>query len=962
MAAFALTLILFIFWLVLGYAVAYTLNARSDVLQNALLAPVVGIAVTLLPMFWLNRLGLPIERFATVWLMTLILLTAILWWWRRPIVPLKKYLPFALILIAALLVIGQPLLYFGFEWRSYGNDDMANYVLRAARLLHYGFYDAPTIDGLRYDYSQIFWFMDVPSNSRAGVDMLLAWVVGVIGAPLNVDTLQAFMPVAIVFHLALLSASGALIYSYRRYRMAAVVGTALLAVSAMTMLGTLYQLFAQVLGVALMVGCSVLLLRPLYSIAVRPRVTLRYGILLAIMLAAFWLVYPEITPFFVIAFGLYVLLGLIRRWWSLSWKQNLLNFVPVIALTLIFLNTYLLNYVLYLLQQTAAGINTGNNSIFPYFLQPTGFANLWGLQSISRLPAEPWLSLTIIAGGLLLTIVCGASLWLAWRGYPTASISVVMLAFAALLFIRQSGFGLFKLAMFSQPFLVGTITVFCLIYLRRISQRLRLALLILLGISGLPAISSYTNSSWGQTSEFVALYNISNLNMNTKLDALIQAKNPTLIISDALNSVSGKFQALDTAGIPTSFLNQPLFWYLLPRGRDTKGSPCPPDEQFVPNYAQCRIIYNAIYDQLKTYEFDHHDPQNPTAQSSFYVFQPDLEAQQAMAQTKDAYWLIGTTQLTILNRSHFATQASDPVMLLSDNEAKDVLIYIYSLASGELRSFRSSFGSLLPDYFYPGSSVQGLKRYLLLRAINLSPASRLVLNMTTTIRGDGNATLPLASVVGDQRYPFQVVGRGSARLFSPPLKAQSFDGLEYLLVDLGSDLTDEFLPPAQSGIMRLFGTNINRFSGLSLAYLRDLSLMAEEEYARLVAPTSLSKFPQDLDNPALEYSGVYEDGWLSEAAFFGLEKSSNAGDLVVSGLVPQIGDPNFSTTLRLLVDDVELANSTLQTGEFEVRVSSASIVAGRHRVELQFSAVQKLPGGDRRPAAAVLKMVGFEEG
>ena len=44
------------------------------------------------------------------------------------------------------------------------------------------------------------------------------------------------------------------------------------------------------------------------------------------------------------------------------------------------------------------GLRSGDTYgyIFPYFLMPSGLADLWGLQTIAGLPPEPWLSLTII--------------------------------------------------------------------------------------------------------------------------------------------------------------------------------------------------------------------------------------------------------------------------------------------------------------------------------------------------------------------------------------------------------------------------------------------------------------------------------------------------------------------------------------------------------------------------------------
>src|SRR5262245_12768814 len=112
MIAFGLSLALFAFWGVLGYVFLAILVKRNNLLQNMLLAPTVGIGVTLLPIFWLNRLGLPVGRFGVALLFVLLLVMVVLLWRVRPVVPLKNYRPFAVALLVALIVTGRPMLEF----------------------------------------------------------------------------------------------------------------------------------------------------------------------------------------------------------------------------------------------------------------------------------------------------------------------------------------------------------------------------------------------------------------------------------------------------------------------------------------------------------------------------------------------------------------------------------------------------------------------------------------------------------------------------------------------------------------------------------------------------------------------------------------------------------------------------------------------------------------------------------
>src|SRR5947209_18957198 len=118
------------------------------------------MAALIISAFLLSCLGLPVRRFA--WPMTagLALLAALVLWRLRPPVGLRRYAPFALVLLAALLIIGRPLFSYDFHWLSYCNDDMANYALIAQRLVDHGFYDVPGTAELvgGADYSQFFWF------------------------------------------------------------------------------------------------------------------------------------------------------------------------------------------------------------------------------------------------------------------------------------------------------------------------------------------------------------------------------------------------------------------------------------------------------------------------------------------------------------------------------------------------------------------------------------------------------------------------------------------------------------------------------------------------------------------------------------------------------------------------------------------------------------------------------------
>jgi hypothetical protein len=126
---------------------------------------------------------------------------------------------------------------------------------------------------------------------------------------------------------------------------------------------------------------------------------------------------------------------------------------------------------------------------------------------------------------------------------------------------------------------------------------------------------------------------------------------------------------------------------------------------------------------------------------------------------------------------------------------------------------------------------------------------------------------------------------------------------------------------------------------------------------RSISPSSI---PFDLTNTALEYAGIYDDGWLTDTAFVGLGHPDVQASLVVSVMVPLIDDPDFTTELRVSVDGQVVRWQTLGLGDTELRLRVRP-GEGRRRVALRFSALQQLPGEQvPRLVAALLRSARFE--
>jgi hypothetical protein len=337
----------------------------------------------------------------------------------------------------------------------------------------------------------------------------------------------------------------------------------------------------------------------------------------------------------------------------------------------------------------------------------------------------------------------------------------------------------------------------------------------------------------------------------------------------------------------------------------------------------------------------------------------------AGAMPPGTYVALSTGKLTVLNRYHFPPQEKRNFVLAPWHDVHNHLIFTTSmLGQHYFNNFKSwevdrrvALCKLEPDPNMPGETFCSCGRHVLFEVVNPTPGARLLLALSVSNMADGDNRLPPAAAVGDGRYPFPLVGRGSARVFSPPLTAQVITGIPYLGLDLGAEA--KCFPTRRVGLMRLYGNDLPSDSRRLVGFTRDVSLVSAEEYAGLRAPARVEKFPRDLECRGLEYSGVYEDGWASEACFFALARPAGPARVVVRGVVPGLGDDAFTTELTVLVDGQEVARRTLRPGDFEV---AAPVPGGygRSRVELRFSRFQQLPGGDGRPTGCLLKLVALE--
>lgn len=940
---FLLCLIVFTFWLVVGLAAINLLLPRRRSLRDLLLAPAVGASITLLATFTLNRWGWPVGRFGP-WLTICLLAGAALIVWRRwPGLPVRRYAPFAVLLVLALLLAGRPMRGYGFDWLSYCNNDMANYCLAAARVLRHGFFDPPTASDLIdcQDLAQWHWALHVVGGIRCGSEMFIAWVSSCTGLTVH----AVFMPVTLTLHLMLVSAAAALAASCRRPRRAMLWACALGAVSPLLTYGALAQLIAQVAGMG--VACAlttVLLLRQRWC----PRARyLGRSVLLGTLGAALLVLYPEIVPLLALAFVVYLAL-LLRR--GKAAPLPLLGSAAIaLLISVVLLREYFPASVRFLLTQAKYG--TGSNdelrAIFPYYLVPAGLANLWGLAPLGVPVPEPRLSLVILAGAGLIVVVLGCAGVLALRRVPVAVPCVVGAVMAAGLGAIKSGFGLFKLAMFMQPFLLGTLAIACACNRSRVRQAVVAALLLAFVTFDLQTQRHYVRTSYGEGNSGQVRNASYHRYLRAFKDRVDHCPGRSFLV-DSSNYSLVRLVADYLRGRSACFPFQPWFQegYERSSGPGGLASLCRDPEalevlrQFQAYFEQCSVRA----------DFDLHDSANPGATNGFIVNRhgcPD----RGMSQCE--YLITGDRQ-TVFNARGMPDFDAPPFQVVPMDRVHNHLLFITSDRGKPLHT-PAAYYHLEPNPAH-GGYIQSVGRHLLFEVLNPTPGMRLVLDLTASLNADGENHVPGAAVIGERRIPMGAVGRGSCRLFSPPLVPQCIHGHYYVALDMESE--GGGFDYRQKNLAGMWGSDYKLDRRRFVGFARDISAVSAQEYDRLRAPTILTSFPDDLRNVDLEYSGLYEEGWSAEEAFCVLAHPGGQAVLVIEGDLQQSSSANRDREMVVRVDGKEVLRKLVAPGSF---ASHCPVVGppGRRRIELHFSG-SEAPAPDTRRVSARLRRLGFE--
>jgi hypothetical protein len=262
-----------------------------------------------------------------------------------------------------------------------------------------------------------------------------------------------------------------------------------------------------------------------------------------------------------------------------------------------------------------------------------------------------------------------------------------------------------------------------------------------------------------------------------------------------------------------------------------------------------------------------------------------------------------------------------------------------------------------PDFANPGGVIQAMGRHLLFEVVNPVGKARLLLDFTNTPLAGQGLALPSAAAIGDQRVGLGFVGRGAARVVSAAITPRDIGGRGYIAIDMGMAAVK--LQHSRRGLAGLYNRHLGFDPRSLVGFARNISLITQEQADGMLPPMSVERFPIDLFQPGLLFSGIYEDGWMAEVARFRLGSASPVQAIRIKGHVPHLNQRVVDTMIEIAIDGQQIARHRLQSGDFDLQLPIPASV-GRHWIELRAEPTERLPAPDLRIASLLLKSIALQ--
>jgi hypothetical protein len=312
---------------------------------------------------------------------------------------------------------------------------------------------------------------------------------------------------------------------------------------------------------------------------------------------------------------------------------------------------------------------------------------------------------------------------------------------------------------------------------------------------------------------------------------------------------------------------------------------------------------------------------------------------------------------TVLNGSSRRPAGGKGYLVRADELSNHLLQIDSSLAHIVVPGYTENVGlwPLETDFADPRHGIQAMGRYLLMEVLNPIPNSQLLFDFSSSPLGAAGGELPPAVIVGNSEVPVGLVGRGAGRVLSDPLAMRVVDGHNYLAIDLG--VQARRFPFRRHTVLGLYNGHLGLDPRSLVGFARNISLLTPAQVGSLSAPDAIESFPAGLFQPGLLYSGIYEDGWMGEAARMRLNVSQGFSRLNIRGQMPGgLRGEHERITLQILIDGTLADERKVEPGSFDLEIP-LHVERGSHWIELRADTVRALSGGDGRHASVLLKSI-----
>ncbi len=911
--AIVFTCALVFIWIVTGLAVFSCLRFRASFYSRLLLAPTLGVALNVLVLFTLSRAGLPIKTFALELFALMLLASLYFLHQQRMILRRRSFILYCLFILVPILSLAEPLWQFGFEWLAFVNGDMSYYSVSSTRLLDYAYSELPISGNLvdLKDHSLMTWAFHNEMSYRTGSELLLAYLTGFTGLTAH----QEYMPLLIAIHFCVASSAAALTLLGTRKWSFALWTLVLVVLSPMLTLEVTFQQLAQAIGLTMLTSLCVS-----YVKVMNAKRFLPWGIYSILAFSCLAVSYFEIIPFFV----LYVFLYEAMRW--KEWRSSSARFsyfrtlVIMLCGVFVLLNNYILSTVERILvaakmsfENSGMNMHVDGTSTFPYFFVPSNGATLLGWMPYSG----PENSVVIVLGLLATLLFTGLLFTSRVRYLASAQMTIVMLLVGVVLWIGGNAYGLLKIAMFIQPFLVSAFVGILVLFVTK--NTLRHLGFTFIGLTLIPAQQ----------------YNISRVSGDIGSSPVPYAS--TAELGRQLRSIRDKFSHLTNVKI---FSDTPSFELFSLETYYFKG-----------------VHFDSINRSLPL--------MNSGGEPQEFVFLDEGDGFVVGFRSKihsNEYLLTTSNEFSIVNRDTASEGLSLLVHPISD--FSNHLILMTRTRGVDNKVMDPPIYQLERDPLFSGGTFSAIGQYHVYEVLGPKEGSRMQISLSVSNVNQEGYLLPPVKVVGDRDTVLQPVGRGSARLISDRINPREIGSSTFMGIDFGRKAMS--FDREKTGVMTLFGNYVKMDSRKVVGFSRGISYLAPEEYAQIKRPDFVRSIPAALKDPGLEYSGIFEDGWISEAAYVVLQVPSNSSktSLRLRGLILDVDGEPFSPLFTIKINDRIVYAGKQGKGELDLMVPLDSDLfdgALFAKIQIESDALQRLPNDDGRPVSMLLKEVSFSQ-